>query len=396
MVAKNKKIIFAGGGTGGHIYPGIALAQYLKNKSLNTKDVNTKDLNTKTLSQQTKTLDFQESIFIGSNYGLEKQILSNTEYKLKTTFVRPFNQKGIFFKIKSIFIHLPIAILQAIILLIKIKPKCVLSLGSYAAVPVGIAAFLLRIPLFTWEPNAKAGLANRLLSYFSRINFIVFKEVKNQLKGECLAAGLPLRKEITDNIDNFVSGSGVANFSQDNLFKILIVGGSLGSDFLNTNFCKLWSSLYNQPISIIHQTGSKYFTKTQQDYKIHDNKNLKYKIEKYLPNIYNQYRWANLVIARAGIGTLSELSACKKASLLIPYSLSADNHQYKNAKSLEQNNQALMIEEKNFSTLKAKSVIENFIQNPKDLLNLEKNIASFYKDNSKELIINKISDTLEI
>lgn len=367
------KVIFAGGGTGGHIYPGLALAQYLEEKHLN-----------------------QESLFIGSDYGLEKQILSTTKYSLKTTVVRPFNQGGFFLKIKSIFWYLPISIVQAITLLIKIKPKWVLSLGSYVAVPVGIAAFLLKIPLFVWEPNAKAGLANRLLSYFSCINFIIFKEVKTQLKGKCLESGLPLRKELIEKINKLSASTSLEKkiFSQGNPFKILIVGGSLGSDFLNTNFCDVWSSLYKYPVSVIHQTGSQYFQKTEKLYKIHDKK-IEYKVVKYLPNIYNEYQWADLVISRAGIGTLFELAACGKASLLVPYSLSADNHQCKNAKNLEKNNQALMLEEQNFSILKVKKIIENFIQSPEELASLEKNITSFYTKNTESFIVETISKSIK-
>lgn len=366
------KVIFAGGGTGGHIYPGLALAQYLEGTQAN-----------------------QESIFIGGNQGLEKSILSTTKYLLKTTLVKPFNQAGALKKILSLFWFLPIATIQAIILLIKIKPKWVLSLGSYAAVPVGIAAFLLRIPLFTWEPNAKAGLANRLLSYFSRINFIIFKEVKTQLKGQCLISGLPLRKELIKKIplSGPVPFTNTTAFSSKQPFKILIVGGSLGSNFLNTNFCKLWPYLKQHPISIIHQTGKKHFETTKQAYKIYNQNALKYKVVKYLPNIYEEYGWANLVISRAGINTLFELAACAKASVLIPYSLSADNHQYKNAKVLEKNKQAILVEEKAFSTIKLKSIIENFIQYPETLAHLEKNITSFYSKNAEGFIIDKITKT---
>lgn len=367
-------VIFAGGGTGGHIYPGVALAQKLEEVSPNYK-----------------------SIFIGSGNSLEKSILEKTNYELKTTQVKAFNQLGVLLKVKSLFWHLPIAIIQAVFLLKKLKPKWILSLGSYAAVPVGLAAFLLRVPLFVWEPNAKAGLANRLLSYFSRINFIIFKEVSSQLKGECVKVGLPLRRKLQIKQEPVVKvGFGEEfSFSKSNPFKILLVGGSLGSDFINVNFCKLWSSLYDYPLSIIHQTGSRYFTQTQEAYQVHSGTNLEYKVVEYLHNIHNEYSWANLVIARAGVGTLFELAACQKASLLIPYSFSADNHQVKNAKNLASNNQALMIEEKEFSELKVQELIKDLVLKPSGLETLEKNISTFYIKNTEQLILDTVFEKIK-
>lgn len=364
----SNKVVFAGGGTGGHIYPGIALAQHLKLKQ-----------------------NHIQSVFIGSNCGLEKKILQDTDYLLKTTWVKAFNQGSLFLKIKSLFWNLPIATLQAIILLIQIKPKWVLSMGSYAAVPVGLAAFLLGIPLFTWEPNAKAGLANRLLSYFSRVNFIIFDELKSQLKGRCIKSGLPVRLEIKNKINATKAAENNKIFCKDNPFKILIVGGSLGSQFLNKKFYKLWQLLVDQPLSIIHQSGERYFLQTQEDYKIYDtSKNLNYQVFKYLSNIYIQYQWADLVISRSGMGSVFELAACKKASLLLPYANSAGQHQLKNAQNLSKNKQTIMIEEKNFSDIKIKNLIQDFILNPKLLSELEKNISSIYLQDTEDFILTTI------
>lgn len=359
----NQTVVFAGGGTGGHIYPGIALAQHLKLKQNNIK-----------------------SVFIGSKQGLEQKIFKNTDYLLKTTWAKAFNQGSVLTKTKSLFWNLPIATLQAIVLLIKIKPKWVLSMGGYAAVPVGLAAFLLGIPLFTWEPNAKAGLANRLLSYFSRLNFIIFDEVKSQLKGECIKTGLPLRLEIKNQIKKEKK-----IFYKDQDFKILIVGGSLGSQFLNKKFCKLWHLLKDQNLSIIHQSGERYFLQTKKDYKIYDtSKNINYKVYKYLSDIYKQYQWADLVISRSGTGSVFELAACGKASILLPYTNSADQHQLKNAATLAKSKQAIMMEEKDFSDIKIKNLIQKFILEPTILSELEKNISTLYLPDTEDFILNTI------
>ena len=335
----SKTIFFSAGGTGGHIYPALALADDLKNKK--------KDLNI---------------VFITGTKKLEKRIFSQSNYDFYTLPIYP---------LKSIlnFFFAPFIFLKALFLILKYRPVFVLGTGAYVSFPVVFLAALIRKPTFILELNTSAGIANRVLSAFVKESFIFFEEAGHTLKSKKLTkVQYPLRNQIQKKLSSKPHGEE---------FRILVVGGSQGSHKLNQVVSRTLPFI--DKILLRHQTGVKDFQWVQEKYK-----NLKACAYEYFDEIEKEYDWADLVIARSGAGTLAELAATGKAALLIPLPFVAEDHQTKNAQTLCKKNAVEMLEQKNLNPESLRSVIESLKQNPERRKELSENIYAFYKSSQTQ------------
>ena len=277
-----KKLVIAGGGTGGHIYPGLALAEtLLRNK------------------------DWQVH-FVGTSQGLESKILPQ---HIPLHFLPIQGWQGVSFlkKIKVCFL-LPFALLKSFYLLLKLRPQYILGLGGYASGPLVLMGRLMGFRTSLWEMNAYPGLTNRILSRYVHECWVVFENSRSHLQSKQIhTAGLPVRKAIEN----------LAKKTNKDVKNILIFGGSRGARGINR--CVLeW--LTGQPknfrnLQVRLQTGhleySKIKTRLQGLSNVH--------VFEYLNDITQDYQWADLVICRAGASTLAELATTQKASILIPF-----------------------------------------------------------------------------
>jgi len=342
-----KKFLIAGGGTGGHIYPGIAIA-----KALESLDPSI------------------EVEFVGSNLGLEKNIVPREGYKLHMLSSGKLNYKGsLLIKIFGLF-KVFLGLIQSIILIFKTKPCGVLGVGGYASAPLVLAATFLRIPTAIWEPNAHPGLANRILSRFVSKAFVVFSHSKKYLKSkEIELVGLPVRSEL----EQLSSKSQVSNE-----FHVLCFGGSQGSKALNEVLeqAVLQESKWLHKSKLIHQTGIADYSKVKE---IYDRSVFDVKVFEYLFEMENYYTWADIVVCRSGASTIAELAAVGKPAILIPLPTSADDHQRKNAEALASQNAAIIIEQKDFTREKLNETLLDLQKNPTLLMTLSKNISSLHK-----------------
>lgn len=350
MSNSKKTILIAGGGTGGHIYPGLAIAQELK-KIESSIDIH----------------------FVGTKQGLESRIIPQNNYPIHYLSISGFNNLSLYQKVVAL-LKLPVAFFQTLNLLFKLKPDFIFGVGGYASGPMVLMASLLGYPTALFESNAIPGLTNRILSYFVRTSFSLFEESKNFLKSkEIYLNGFPVRGQMELCPER----------SHQNL-RVLVFGGSQGARGINktvsealVNFDKEF-----QGIDFVHQTGKLDFEKIEPLYK--NIKNVE--VMEYLDPIKKYYDWADVIFCRAGASTISELSACGKAAVLIPFPYAADDHQRKNALSLAQKNASLFIDQKEFTKERFLTLVDFFKTHREEISKLEKNIHVLHKKDAAKSI----------
>ncbi|MDR1434007.1 undecaprenyldiphospho-muramoylpentapeptide beta-N-acetylglucosaminyltransferase [Candidatus Endomicrobiellum devescovinae] len=346
---KNKNIIIAVSGTGGHIYPGIALAREFQSKGCNP-------------------------IFFINNNSASLEILNNSGFQYVA-----FNMVGMPRKFSFSFIvflaKLKISFLKALKQILYINPAAVIGTGGYLAVPVLFAAKTLGKKIFIHEQNTIPGKANILLNKIADETFVSFSFSTKYFKNKNLVvSGYPVRKDILSVSKNDALKMLSLN---DNIFTVLIFGGSLGAVKLNEVTCKaLLRFISSKEMQVIHITGAKDFARIQDIVGVRTN----YRIFNYMHNIAYAYAACDMVISRSGAGTVFELKALGKTAILIPYPYATDNHQYWNAKEIEEKGKVKVIEEKDFTEknlLEAveilkinakKAAVKNIVKQPQEII----------------------------
>jgi UDP-N-acetylglucosamine--N-acetylmuramyl-(pentapeptide) pyrophosphoryl-undecaprenol N-acetylglucosamine transferase len=309
------KVLIAGGGTGGHLYPGIALAEEVVTRH-----------------------HANQVVFVGTERGLEARVVPREGYPLETIRAQGLKGKGLVGLIKGL-LALPMAFVESVRILQRHKPDVVVGVGGYSSGPVVLAAALMGIPTAVQEQNALPGLTNKLLGRFARVVFTAFEEAgpffpshKVQLVGN------PIRRKL---MENFLR-SRVAHEK----FCLLVFGGSLGARGINQRMIDALDHLQDikDQLHIVHQTGKNDLETVRKGYadKGFDSQA---QVVEYIEDMSDAYARAELVVCRAGATTLSELTVAKKASILIPFPYATDNHQEVNAQALVKAGAALMFRE---------------------------------------------------
>lgn len=289
-------IVIMAGGTGGHIFPGLAVAEDLQNAGYNI-------------------------YWLGAN-GLETRLVPQYGLPLHSLTIKGLRGNGIAGWLKAPFILLK-AVREAKKFLKEINPVCVVGFGGFAAAPGGIAARLLRIPLVIHEQNAEPGLVNRLLSRLSQRNLSAF----NQKLPNALVVGNPIRASLLalpDYRERYESRG-------NEPLRILVFGGSQGARILNQLMQQFAEEELSEQFDIWHQTGSTFYEAHKED-DCFNREN--YRLIPFIENMDEAYGWADLVICRAGALTVSEILAVHVASCFIPFAKAVDDHQTKNAQAV--------------------------------------------------------------
>lgn len=316
------KIIFAGGGTGGHVYPALATIEALRDKG-----------------------NF-EILYVGGYRGVEKYILANRDIAFKTIWISGFQR---YFTIKNLlfFIKLIIGLIQSIVILMKFKPNVVVGTGGYVSGPVLFMAAKFGYSTLVQEQDSYPGVTTRLLARYVDIICLPYNGVNQHLKkvkGEVKVTGNPIRKSL-----KIVEKSAAAsqwNFKAE-LPIIFVFGGSQGAQSINKaifEFAEQFIQKYNT--QFIWQTGKRNFEEYKSTKLSHSENIL---IKDYIDIIDMAYSAADIIICRAGAVTLAELSIVAKPCILVPYPHAAANHQEKNATTIEKVGAAIVVREgKNF------------------------------------------------
>jgi len=350
---RKKNVVIAGGGTGGHIYPGIAIARAIK----------------------AQYPDY-EVHFVGTPAGLENKIVPREGFPLHHISVGKLNHAGGFLKkIRTIF-GIPRSIIQSIALLMELKPQAILGVGGYASGPFVLVASLMGFKTAIWEPNAFPGMTNRLLSRVVGKSFVVFDEATKYLHStDITQVGVPIRKEVED-----LSQKEFRKREQE--FHILIFGGSQGARSINmaVKAAIEKGGEWLKDTKIIHQTGANDYAVISESYRG------KSGIEayEYLYQMEKSYEWADLVICRAGASTVAEVSAAAKPVLFIPLPWAADDHQRKNAESLVNHRAAAMLLQQDLTSDSLIQKIEDLKKDTQQLQEMRENLTKFYKSRAAE------------
>ncbi|MGZ3744828.1 MAG: undecaprenyldiphospho-muramoylpentapeptide beta-N-acetylglucosaminyltransferase [Pseudobdellovibrionaceae bacterium] len=352
-----KNVVIAGGGTGGHIYPGIAIAHAIK----------------------AQHPDCQVH-FVGTPAGLENKIVPREGFPLHHIKIGKLNHGGgLKSKILTI-LGMPRAFIQSIALLMELKPQAVLGVGGYASGPFVLVASLMGFRTAIWEPNAFPGMTNRWLSRFVGKSFVVFEEAAKFLKSEAISqVGLPIRKEMEGLANKEVSAEVTKEVKE---FHILVFGGSQGARSINkaVQEAVLKGGEWLKNLKIIHQTGPADYASLSKAYMGHS----QVELHEYLYHMEKNYEWADLVICRAGASTVAEVSACGKPAIFIPLPTAADDHQRKNAETLLEQKAAIMILQKDLTPEVLIEKIEYLKKNSQVREEMRKNLAKFYKPQAAE------------
>ena len=335
----NVKIIIAGGGTGGHLFPGVAVAEeFLKRNKDNSV------------------------LFIGTERGLEGKILPDMGFQLRTIDVEGIKEKGLMKSIGA-SLKIPRSLVQSYMIIRKFCPDIVVGVGGYASGPAVITAHFMGIKTAIAEQNAIPGLTNRILGRFVNRIFLTFSETKRWFsEKKIVVTGNPIRKE-------FSKGEKYPEKTDDR-FTLFIFGGSQGAHTINRTVLDSIEYLkgIKDKLKIMHQTGNddlKWVTEVYTDY------GMDAEVFSFINDMASAYRSADLLICRAGATTIAEITASGKAAILVPFPLAANDHQTRNAHVLAAAGAAEMIPERDLSGKLLAEVVLRFYRNPEAIRKME-------------------------
>jgi UDP-N-acetylglucosamine--N-acetylmuramyl-(pentapeptide) pyrophosphoryl-undecaprenol N-acetylglucosamine transferase len=335
MGAENKvkdgiRVIIAGGGTGGHLFPGVAVGREILSRYPGSKIV-----------------------FITAGKKMESGILTEAGFEQERISIEGIKGQGLIKAIKSMS-RLPGGILQSFNIIRRFSPEFVLGMGGYSAGPVCLAAWLMKIPGAIHEQNSYPGLTNRLLCRIMDMVFISFEESRAYFpKGHVFLTGNPIRKE-------FLAVDTVNDGKDKKGFTILVTGGSQGATAINEAFLGALGILKDRGMDplVIHHTGERDFNRVVDEYK---KRGFQGDVMPFIRDMTSAYRRADIFIGRAGAGTIFELAAMGKPSILIPYPYAANRHQEANARVLAEVGGAEMLMQSDLTPTRLADLLERYM-----------------------------------
>lgn len=365
------RILIAGGGTGGHLFPGIAIAEIFAQDAPGTR-----------------------VMFVSSGRAIEETLLAKTPYEKKCISVEGIKGKNLFSKMAALT-RVPGGLIQAFRLLRGFSPQVVIGMGAYSAGPVVVAAWMCGIHRVICEQNSLPGLTNRLLARFAERIYVAFPDsgFKEAYQPKIRFTGNPVRRAI--------SGAEAPKERRENpsdeahpVFTVLILGGSQGAHGINV--AVLDSVMYlNHPekFRFIHQSGSGDLDEVR---KVYLQMRIDATVAAFFDDMAALYQVADLVICRSGATTVAELTVAAKAVIFIPFPHAADNHQVVNARALVADGAAEMIEETDLSGELLARRIAYYAENPEARREMGKKMRKFSHPDAARRIVDDIYGILGI
>jgi len=309
----NGPVMIMAGGTGGHVYPALAVADELLQRGVPV-------------------------VWMGTKKGIEARLVPEAGIDVDWLGMSGVRGKGILTLLLAPM-KIVMACYQAIKIIRKRKPSVILGMGGFVSAPGGLMAWLTRVPLLIHEQNAVPGMSNRILS---KISSKVMEAFPNSFKVGAEHVGNPVRRSITT-----LASPQQRNKNREGALRILVFGGSLGAARLNELVPQACANiLKDNELKIKHQAGPGNFDQTRLNYA---QLSVKAEVLEYIDNMEAMYAWADLVICRSGAMTVSELAAAGVASVLVPYPYAVDDHQTFNAKYLSDAGAAVLIKQDELS-----------------------------------------------
>lgn len=347
------RILIAGGGTGGHLFPGLALAEEFKKKEENNL-----------------------ILFVGTKKGIEAFVVPQKGFGFKTIYLNGFRGKDLRRKLKSLF-KLPSALFQSFLIIKNFRPHLVLGMGGYASAPLVVAAWLMRIKTAICEQNLIPGISNKILGRLVDRVFVSFEESLAYFpRVKTLVTGNPLQVKRVE----------LREKRPKDKFTLVILGGSQGSHQINLAILSSldYLSEIKDKLKIIHQSGKEDYPLLLNGYAQKDFDAL---IIPFIQDMVGVYQEADLIICRAGATTLSELMLWGRAAILVPFPLAVGNHQTINALSLVEKEAAQLILAKELTGERLAQAILQLYHRPEELKEMERKIGELAKPKATQEII---------
>jgi UDP-N-acetylglucosamine--N-acetylmuramyl-(pentapeptide) pyrophosphoryl-undecaprenol N-acetylglucosamine transferase len=311
MKLSKLRVLIAGGGTGGHIIPALAVARELVASHA------------------------AEILFVGTARGMESRLVPAAGFNLRLVDVGQLNNVSLLTRLRTLF-ALPGAIFACRKLIRDFQPNVVFGVGGYASGPAMAAALWLKIPAMAFEPNAVPGLANRLVGRRVQAAAVNFASAAAYFRN-AEVTGIPVRPEF------FALAAPPASAPPH----LLVFGGSQGARIFNLNLPKILPALLDAVpgLTVLHQSGARHYEQTQAAYAATGAAPARWQLQPFIDDMPASFAQATLVMARSGASTVAELAAAAKPSLLVPFAAAADDHQRRNAEEMVNSGAALLLTE---------------------------------------------------
>lgn len=356
------KAIIAGGGTGGHLFPGVALAEEITTRQKGN-----------------------EVLFVGTERGLEARVIPELGYPLELIEVRGLKGKGLAARLQGMA-RIPFALVQSFRILADFEPDVAIGVGGYASGPLILAAWMRGIPTAVLEQNTVPGVTNRILGRFVRTIFVMFEASRAYFPSDKVQVyGNPIRRQL---LENFLQPPS----PRQDRFRILVLGGSQGAHSLNLFMLSALERLDSAKYRIVHQTGKKDEAEVAARYR---ELGFEAEVKAFIKDMSEAYRETDLVVCRAGATTLAEVMVAKRAAVLVPFPHATDNHQELNGRAMVEAGAALMFPERELDGERLASALEELAGDAERLASMEVASASVGRPEAAREIIDACVDMVE-
>ncbi|HYG98613.1 MAG TPA: undecaprenyldiphospho-muramoylpentapeptide beta-N-acetylglucosaminyltransferase [Terriglobales bacterium] len=315
------RVILAGGGTGGHVIPALAIAQELKRRYS------------------------AEIVFIGTSRGIENRLVPGAGYRLERVEIGALKKVSLATRLKTLF-DLPRAILRAKTILDDFRPDVVIGVGGYASGPAMLAAVLSGVPTLAFEPNVVPGFANKVVGVMVSAAAVQFPQTCRYFQ-RCRVTGVPVRQDFF-KVGSAPEHKPLAGCAEQCTPTLLVFGGSQGAHAINQALIDSLDSLQREfpSLRIIHQLGEKDYEQAQSAYL---QSGVKAELYPFISDMWEAFRKADLIVCRSGASTVAEITAAAKPAIFIPFPHAADDHQTRNAEALVKAGAAVLLRESELS-----------------------------------------------
>ena len=355
------KLLIAGGGTGGHVFPALAIAQEWLSRG-----------------------EEREVVLVGTERGIEMKLVPQAGLPLETLRVAGLKGKGGATLVRNLAMLAP-AILDARRVLRKHRPIAAFGVGGYAAGPMLLATWLTRVPNVIFEPNAEPGLTNKLLAKLSK-RIATGYEISARAWGKkAIVTGCPVRAE-------FFS---IAPRRLERPFRLLVTGGSQGALPINRTLVDAMDRLAarKNELSIVHQTGERDYNAVRTAYA---RREINAEVVPFLTNMAERFAWADVIVCRAGAITAAEIAAAGRAAIFIPFGAATDSHQLRNAQEMQRAGAGRLISEKELTAERLTTEIFSLIDQPEQLEKQSHAARSLARPHATRDIVNLIEEAANV
>ena len=351
------RLVIAGGGTGGHLYPGIAVAR-----------------------EVLRRMPDAVVSFAGTTRGLEARVVPAAGFELDTIRSAGLKGRSLTARLRGAAL-VPAGLLDAWRLLTRRRPQVVMGVGGYSSGPVVLAAALRRIPTLVLEQNAVPGLTNRLLAPWVRAAAVTYEQTLSFFGRRGFVAGNPVRAEFFHTSKSDVRTS--------NVRRVLVLGGSQGAHAINVAMVAAAPELVRRSadVAVVHQTGERDLETVREGYR---RAGVQVRAESFLDTVAREMDEADVVISRAGATTLAELAASGRPAVLVPFPAATDDHQRKNALVLDRAGAAVLIDQKDLTPQGLAGVVGDLLDDADRRARMAAAMRTFAKPEAAACIVDRL------